>query len=196
MYPACKLNKQRDNIQPLHTPFPTLYQFVFPYPVLTVYSWFEYRFLRGQIRWTGNPTSWRIFHTLLWSSQSKPSIVNEAEVDYFLQCPCFLRDATNVGNLTSLKPYLYICKFLVHVMLKPSLKDFEHLLASEMSEHNCMVVWTFFDIALLWGWSENWPFPVLWPLFFSKFGEVVRAALLTTSSFRILKSSAGIYHLH
>ena len=29
---------------------------------------------------------------------------------------------------------------------------------------NCMVVWTFFGIAFLWDWNENWPFPVLWPL--------------------------------
>ena len=27
-----------------------------------------------------------------------------------------------------------------------------------------MLVWTFFGIALLWDWNENWPFPVLWPL--------------------------------
>ena len=37
------------------------------------------------------------------------------------------------------------------------------LLACEMSAV-CVVVWIFFSIALLWDWSENWPFPVLWPL--------------------------------
>ena len=31
------------------------------------------------------------------------------------------------------------------------------------NEYNCTVVWTFFGIALLWDWNENWPFPVLWP---------------------------------
>ena len=31
-------------------------------------------------------------------------------------------------------------------------------------ECNCAVVWTFFGIAFLWYWNENWPFPVLWPL--------------------------------
>ena len=35
-------------------------------------------------------------------------------------------------------------------------KDFEHNLASMKSEHNCMVAWTFFGIALLWDWNENW----------------------------------------
>ena len=63
------------------------------------------------------------------------SIVNEAEVDVFLKFPCFLHDPTNVGNLisgssVSSKSTLYIWKFLVHVLLKPSLKDFEHNLAS------------------------------------------------------------------
>ena len=62
------------------------------------------------------------------------------------------------------KPSLHVWKFLVHVLLKPSLKNFEHYLASIWNEHNCMLVWTFFCIALLWDWNENWPFPVLWPL--------------------------------
>ena len=31
-------------------------------------------------------------------------------------------------------------------------------------KHNCTVVWTFFGIALLWDWNENWPFLFLWPL--------------------------------
>ena len=32
------------------------------------------------------------------------------------------------------------------------------------NEHNCVVVWTFFDVAFLWDWNKNWPFPVLWSL--------------------------------
>ena len=31
-------------------------------------------------------------------------------------------------------------------------------------ECNCVVVWTLFELVLLWDWNENWPFPVLWPL--------------------------------
>ena len=53
MYSACKLNKQGDNIQPWHTPFPIWNQFVIPCLVLTVVSWLAYRFLRIQVRWTG-----------------------------------------------------------------------------------------------------------------------------------------------
>ena len=86
----------------------------------------------------------------------------------FLELPCFLNDPMDMGNLNSgssvfSKP-MYIWKFSVHVHLKPSLKSFEHYLTSMWNECSCMVVWTFFHIALLWNWNENWPFPVLWSL--------------------------------
>ena len=71
MYSAYKLNKQGDNIQPLRTPFPIWNESVAPCPVLTVASWHAYRFLKRQVRWSGIPISWRIFHSLLWSTQSK-----------------------------------------------------------------------------------------------------------------------------
>ena len=63
------------------------------------------------------------------------SVVNEAEVEVFLELPCFLHDPMSIGNLisgssASLTPSLYIWKFSVHILLKPSLKDFEHKLAS------------------------------------------------------------------
>ena len=50
MYSAWKLNKQGDNIQPWHTPFPIWNQSVVPCPVLTVASWPAYRFLKRQVR--------------------------------------------------------------------------------------------------------------------------------------------------
>ena len=63
------------------------------------------------------------------------SVVNEAEVDIFLEFCYFSYDPTDVGNLISVssafsKPNLYIWKFSVHVLLKPNLKDFEHNLMS------------------------------------------------------------------
>ena len=64
-------NKQDDNIQPWHTPFPIWDQSVVPCPVLTVASWPAYRFLKRQVKWSGVPISFRIFHSLLWSTQSK-----------------------------------------------------------------------------------------------------------------------------
>ena len=71
MYSAHKLKKQGDNIQPWHTPFPIWNQSVVPCPVLTVASWSAYRFLKSQVRWSGILISFRIFHSLLWSTQSK-----------------------------------------------------------------------------------------------------------------------------
>ena len=70
-YLAYKLNKQGDNIQPWHTPFPIWNQSVVTCQVLTVASWSAYRFLRRQVRWSGIPISLRIFHSLLWYTQSK-----------------------------------------------------------------------------------------------------------------------------
>ena len=97
------------------------------------------------------------------------SIVNEAEVDVFLELSCFFNDPMDVDNLISgsstfSKCSLNIWKFLVHVLLRPSLENFEHYFASVWDECNCAVVWTFFGNAFLWDWNENWPFPVLWPL--------------------------------
>ena len=63
------------------------------------------------------------------------SIVNEAEVDVFLLFSCFLDDPTDFGNLISSsspfsKSSLNIWKFSIHVLLKSSLKNFEHHFAS------------------------------------------------------------------
>ena len=96
-------------------------------------------------------------------------IVNETEVEVFLEFLCFFYDPMDVGNLISgfsvfSKSTLYIWTFSVHILLKPNLQDFEHYLARTWNECNFLAVWTFFGSALLWDWNENWPFPVLWPL--------------------------------
>ena len=62
-------------------------------------------------------------------------VVNEAEVDVFLEFPCLFDDPMDAGNSISgssafSKSSFYILNFSVHVLLKPSLKDFEHYLAS------------------------------------------------------------------
>ena len=67
----------------------------------------------------------------------------DSEADVFLEFPCFFYDPVDAGNFISgssafSKSSLYIWKLLVHILLKPSLKDFEHdLLACEMSA----IVW-------------------------------------------------------
>ena len=89
------------------------------------------------------------------------SVVNEAEVDVFLEPICCLHDPESVSNVgsgssASSKPSLYIWKFLVHILLKPSLRDFEHNLAGMWNECSCLVFWTFLGITFLWDWNENW----------------------------------------
>ena len=92
-------------------------------------------------------------------------VVNKAEVYVFMELSWFFYDPTDVGHLivdssAFSKSSLNIWKFLVHMLLKPSLKNFEPAFASVWDECNCAVVWTFFGIAFLWDWNEDWPFPV------------------------------------
>ena len=102
MYSEYRLNKQGDNIQPWHTPFPIWNQSVVPCPVLTVASWPAYRFFRKQVRWSGIPISWIIFHSIFVIHTVKGfGIVNKEEVDIFLELSCFFDDPTDVVNLIS-----------------------------------------------------------------------------------------------
>ena len=113
------------------------------------------------------PLEW--YHLHIWgvdislsNLDSSFSIVSEAEVVVFLKFSCFFYAPVDADNFISgssafSKYNLYTWKLLLHVLLKPFLKDFEHYLTSMWNECNCMVVWPFFDIALLRDWNENWP---------------------------------------
>ena len=62
-------------------------------------------------------------------------VVNKAKVDVLLELSCFFDDPTDFGNLISgssafSKSSLNIWKFTVHVLLKPSLENFEHFFTS------------------------------------------------------------------
>ena len=107
---------------------------------------------------TGNPgeetwgTCLHVIHTVKGFG-----IVNKAEVAVFLELSCFFDDPEDVGNLISVssalsKTSLNIWKSMVHVLLKSSLKNFEHHFTSVWDECNCVVVWAFFGIAFLWDW--------------------------------------------
>ena len=78
-----------------------------------------------QVRWSGISISFRIFHSLLWSTYSKAfGIVNKAEIDVFLELSHFFDDPADVGNLTSgssafSKSNLNIWKFTAHLLLNP-----------------------------------------------------------------------------
>ena len=94
-------------------------------------------------------------------------IVNKAEIDGFLELSWFFIVAADVGNLISgssafPKANLNIWRLMVYLLLKPGLEFY--YFAGVWDERNCAVVCTFFGIAFLWDWKENWPFPVLWPL--------------------------------
>ena len=63
------------------------------------------------------------------------SIVDGVEIDAFLELSCFFHDPVDVGNLISgssafSKSSLNIWNFMVHVLWKPGLKNFEHYFAS------------------------------------------------------------------
>ena len=151
-------------------------QSVVPYRVLTVAFWPAYRFFRRQVRRSGIPSSWRIFQFVVIHTIKGFSLVNEAEVDVFLEFSCFFYCPTDVGNLISgssafSKSSLNIWKFLVYVLLKPGLENFEHYFASMWNECNCALVWTFFSIALLWNGMKTdifqscdhcWVFQICW----------------------------------
>ena len=93
-------------------------------------------------------------------------VVNKTEIDVFLELFCFFDDPADIGNLiygssAFSKTSLNICKFSVHILLKPGLEKFEHYFTSMWDEYNCAVVWAFFGIAFLRDRNENWPFPVV-----------------------------------
>ena len=98
-----------------------------------------------------------------WSASRWLSEVIEFQLSYSrsslnMQCAGSQHSAFSKSSLN-------IWKFTVHVLLKPRLENFEHYFVSMWDECNfCVVVWTFFGLAFLWDWNENWPFSVLWPL--------------------------------
>ena len=70
-------------------------------------------------------------------------LVNNAEIDVFLKL-IFFDDPTDVDNLNSgssalSKSDLNIWKFMVYILLKPGLENFEHFFASVLDECNCVV---------------------------------------------------------
>ena len=149
--------------------FPIWNQSVVQSTVLTVASWPTYKFLRRQVRWSGIPISWRIFHSLLWSTSQGFCVVNEAEVEVFSGILLLFLWSNRCWQFDLWFHYLFwiqlvYLEFSVQILLKPSLKDLEHNLTSTWNKQNYTGVWTFFGIALLCYCNENWPFPVLWPL--------------------------------
>ena len=94
----------------------------------------------GQVVWYSH-----LFHNfpqfILIHTAEGFGIVNKAEIDVFLELPCFFNDPADIGNLTSgssafSKTSLNIWKFTVHVLLMPGLDNFEHYFPSMWDECN------------------------------------------------------------
>ena len=84
-------------------------------------------------------------HIVLVHTVKGFGIVNKAEVDVFLELSCFFYNPMDIGNLISgssafSKTSLNIWKFMVHILLKPGLENFEHYFASMCNEYSCVVV--------------------------------------------------------
>ena len=119
----------------------------------------------GMLLSMGVANSWTLLN---WTEHKGFGVINKAEVEVFLELSWFFYDPTDVGNLISgsfafSKSSLNIWKFMVHILLKPGLGNFEHYFARMCDVCNCAIVWIFFGIAFLKDWNENRPFPVLWP---------------------------------
>ena len=85
--------------------------------------------------WSGIPLSLRMFQSVVIHPFKGFSVVNKAEVDVFLELSPFFSDPTDVDNLISgssafSESSLKTWKFMVHVLLKPGLENFEHYFAS------------------------------------------------------------------
>ena len=125
------------------------------------------------------------------------SIVNEAEVDILLEFSCFFYDPMDVVNLISdssafSKSSLYIWKFSIHILLKASLKDFEHYFASMWNECSCAVVWTFFGIAFFGTGMKTNLFQSCSHCCVFQICCHIECSTLTASSFRILFKSISV----
>ena len=99
MYSAYKLIKQGDNMQLLCTPFPIWNHYVVPCSVLTLSSRPAYRFLWRTVRWSHLFKNFPQFVGIHIVKGFR--VVNEAEVDVFLELSCFFYDSMDVGNLIS-----------------------------------------------------------------------------------------------
>ena len=136
MYSAYKLNKQSDNIQLCHSPFPILNQFSCSMSGSNccLLTYIQISQEAGQVVWYShlfrNFPQFIVIHTVKGFG-----IVNQAEIDVFLELSCFFHDPADVGNLISAssafsKISLNISKCTVHIMLKPGLENFERYFTS------------------------------------------------------------------
>ena len=110
---------------------------------------------------------------------------------------CFFNDPMDVGNLIPgssafSKSNLNIWKFMVYVLLKPGLENFEHYFASMCDEYNCAAVWILFGIAFLGIGVKTDLFQSCGHCWVFQICQHIECSTFTASSFRIWNSSTGI----
>ena len=125
------------------------------------------------------------------------SVVNETEAAVCLEFHSFYYHPMEVDNLISgssvfSKSSLHIWKFSVHILLKPSLRDFEFYFASMWNECNCRLVWTFFLLPFFGIGMKTDLFQSCGHCWVSQICWHIECSTLTVSSFRILNSSTRI----
>ena len=177
MYSACKLNKQGDNIQPWQTPFPIWNQSVIPYPVQLLLPDLHTGFSRGKSGGLVFPSLSEL-STVYCDPHKGFDIVNKVEIVVFLELSCFLHDP-DVGNLISgssdfSKTSLNIWEFMIHVLLKPGLENFEHHFTTcEMSAicRRLSILWHCLSLGLEWKLTLSSPVATAE---FSKFAGILR----------------------
>ena len=109
-------------------------------------------------------------------------IADITEVDVLLELSCFFNDPTDVVNLISAssnfsKSSLNIWKFMVHILLKPRLENFEYSFVNLWNECNCVAVWAFFSLPFFGiGMKTEFSRPVA-TAEFSNFAGILSAAL-------------------
>ena len=183
-----------------HTPFPFLNQSVVSCLVLTFGSCTAYKVSQetGKVVWYSYLL--KNFPQFMIHTVKGFSIVNEAEADVFLEFFSFFYDPTDIHNLISgssvfLKSSLNIWKFMVHILLKPGLENFEHYFTSVWDKCNCTVVWAFFGIALGLAWKLTFSSPVATGEF-SKFAGILSATLSQHHLWGFEIAQLEFHHLH
>ena len=128
--------------------------------------------------------------------------VNKAEVDVFLEFSCFFDDPIDVGNLISgssafSKFSLNIWMFIIHVLLKPGLENFEHYFANcERWVQLCgslSILWHCLSLGLEWKLTFSHPVATAE---FSKFAVILSAALSLHHLLGFEIAQLEFHHLH
>ena len=195
MYSACKINKQGDNIQPWHIPFPIWNQPVVPMSSSNCcfLTCVQISQEAGQVVWYSH--LFKYFPEFVMIHPVKGfGIVNKAEIDVFLELSCFFDDPVDLisGSSAFSKSSLNNWKFRVHVLLTPGLEDFEHYCTSMWDECNCAVfehslALPFFGIGM-----KTDLFPSCGHCWISQICWHIECSTFTASSSRNLKSSTWI----